>query len=584
MRLKRSADMEKGLNCELERNGALVGRKFMEFFLPSVMMAASISLSLIVDSIIVSNILGDDALAAVNLILPITLCYTAVSGMFGIGSASCISMLKGRMDEQAANKCLTLSCIAWAFVSLIGVLLGLFCTWQVAGFLSGESGLTQLVADYLRVYLLGSPFTFVTLIFPYIIKSDGQPRLSSTALVIANATNLVLDVVYMRGFGMGIEGAALATITGNAVGTGLYLIYVFSKGRSLRLSRLRRADLKLYGDMFRMSVSSIFGQALMFAKMWIFNMIVTETAGQAGLAAFSICSFCLSFVSMFIAGGAQTMMPMVSAFSGAKDYTAIRLTVRKSLKLILCCCIGVTLLFELFPDAIMAIYGVDGADTAAIGRTAVRLFSIAFTGIGFSFKYMYYAQSSGRSGFAMQICALEGFCIIVPVCYLLSRVLDSNGIWLSYTVNELLTAAFIVLSARRKVKRSGGQLHGLFMLREPEQPELELSVDVNDSAQAEQAAQAAAEHARANYPGAGDVKRLCAAALELARSAYSEAPASRGRGAADIIVRDGALYIKDMGRDYSLLKDKKPLERLRELCPGFETTQMIGMNYTSIAL
>ena len=143
--------MEKGLNCELERNGALVGRKFMEFFLPSVMMAASISLSLIVDSIIVSNILGDDALAAVNLILPITLCYTAVSGMFGIGSASCISMLKGRMDEQAANKCLTLSCIAWAFVSLIGVLLGLFCTWQVAGFLSGESGLTQLVADYLRV-------------------------------------------------------------------------------------------------------------------------------------------------------------------------------------------------------------------------------------------------------------------------------------------------------------------------------------------------------------------------------------------------------------------------------------------------
>lgn len=575
--------MDKGTNLQLDRSGVLVGRKFMEFFLPSVMMAASISLSLIVDSIIVSNILGDDALAAVNLILPITLCYTAVSGMFGIGSASCISMLKGRMDERGADKCLTLSCIAWALVSLIGVLLGLFCTWQVSAFLSGDSGLTELVADYLRVYLLGSPFTFVTLIFPYIIKADGQPRLSSLALVIANATNLCLDVVCMRGFGMGLEGAALATITGNAVGTALYLVYVFSKGRTLRLSKLRRADLRLYADMYRMSVSSIFGQALMFAKMWIFNMIVTAEAGQAGLAAFSICSFCLSFVSMFIAGGAQTMMPMVSAFNGAKDYNAIRLTVKKSLRLILSCCIAVTVLFELFPDAIMAIYGVDGEDTAAIGRVAVRLFSLAFTGIGFSFMYMYYAQSSGRSAFAMQICALEGFCIIVPVCFVLSKIWSSNGIWISYSVNEILTALFIVLRARHTVRRSEGKLCGLFMLRRPEPPELELSVDVDDAAQLRLAAETAAQHVRENYPGAGDVTELCLAALELARSAYAESPGRAKTAVADVIVRDGTLFIKDMGRDYALLRDKGPYERLRELCGGFESTQMIGMNYTGIA-
>ena len=575
--------MANGNDGKLDRNGLLVGRKFVEFFLPSVMMAASISLSLIVDSIIVSNILGDDALAAVNLILPITLCYTAVSGMFGIGSASCISMLKGRMDGRGADKCLTLSCIAWALVSLIGVLLGLFCTWQVSAFLSGDSGLTELVADYLRVYLLGSPFTFVTLIFPYIIKADGQPRLSSTALVIANVTNLCLDVVYMRGFGMGIEGAALATITGNAVGTALYLIYVFSKGRTLHFVKLLRADLRLYGDMFRMSVSSIFGQALMFAKMWIFNMIVTAEAGQAGLAAFSICSFCLSFVSMFIAGGAQTMMPMVSAFNGAKDYNAIRLTVKKSLRLILCCCIGVTLLFELFPDAIMAIYGVDGEDTAAIGRVAVRLFSLAFTGIGFSFMYMYYAQSSGRSAFAMQICALEGFCIIVPVCFVLSKVWGSNGIWITYSVNEILTALFIVLRARYTVRRSEGKLCGLFMLRRPEPPELELSVDVDDTAQLRLAAETAAQHVRENYPGAGDVTQLCLAALELSRSAYSELPGRAKAAMADVIVRDGMLFIKDMGRDYALLRDKGPFERLRELCGGVESTQMIGMNYTGIA-
>ena len=98
------------------RNAILVKKKFREFYLPTILMTASGSLSIIIDSIIVGNILGDNELAAVNLIMPLSLCFTALCGLFGIGSATCISLFKGRMDSENADKCLTLSTVSFRLV------------------------------------------------------------------------------------------------------------------------------------------------------------------------------------------------------------------------------------------------------------------------------------------------------------------------------------------------------------------------------------------------------------------------------------------------------------------------------------
>ena len=114
------------------RNGRLVNRKFTEFFFSSVLMAASISLSIIIDAAIVGNILGSSALGAINLIMPLTLCFSAISGMFGIGSATCISMFKVKMDSESANKSLTLSrCVSWDNSFTVKALYHLGFSWPL---------------------------------------------------------------------------------------------------------------------------------------------------------------------------------------------------------------------------------------------------------------------------------------------------------------------------------------------------------------------------------------------------------------------------------------------------------------------
>ena len=565
------------------RDGRLVGRKFTEFFFPSVLMAASASLSIVIDSIIVGNVLGKDELAAMNLILPLSLCFTAISGMFGIGSATCISMFKGKMDSENADKSLTLSFAAWLFFSIIAMTLSIFANNSVTMFLSGSSGLDDLVSQYLKVYLLGAPFTFATLIFPHIIKADGKPKLSSNTLIIANALNLCLDVVYMKFMNMGLAGGALAPVTGNLVGTLLYIIYIKSKSRTLRFAKIKKTDLKLYADMFKMGISSIFGQGLMFGKMWIFNMIIAGTVGQAGLTAFSICTSCLSFVSMFIAGAAQTMMPMVGAFNGADDNTAIGLTVKKALKIILVCCITVTLLFELFPNVIMGIYGIHSGETMEIGIKAIRLFSISLTGIGFSFIFMYYVQANRMPSFSMQICALEGFAIIVPLCLILSRLLGEDGVWISYTVNEILTALFIFLKSKYIIKKSNGKLYSLFMLKKNNENVLELSVDVFDEDEVKNTINTIENYVSEQYPSAVKVKEILENMFELSKTSYEKKGLKRGC-IMDIIIDNGKISLKDMGRDYRLINSAKYIEKLKQISKDYDNTLMIGMNYSSIGL
>ncbi len=561
------------------RNPVLVNKKFHEFFFPTILMSASASLSLIIDSIIVGNILGDSALAAVNLIMPMSLCFTAISAMFGIGSSTLISMLKGKMENEKANSCFTLSILAWVLCSVISVLVCLTASVSIAAFLSGDSGLRELVYNYLKIYLFGAPFTFATLIFPHIIKTDGLPRLSSNSLIVANVTNLALDIVFMSFLNLGIKGAALATVTGNAVGTLFYIIYIKSKSRTLHLVRVRRVDLKLYADMFKMSISSIFGQALMFAKMWIFNMIVASTAGQAGLTAFSICTSCLSFVSMFISGGAQTMIPMVGAFNGAEDQTAICYTVKKAFTLVIGCCVAITVLFELFPEMILSIYGVTGGEVLEIGRMAVRIFALSFVFTGFSFMFMYYLQAKKIPSFAMQICALDGFFFIVPLGILFAWFWGSNGIWLSYIANGVLVLLFILLKAGHTVKKSNGAIYSLFMLKRTESEAFELSVDVFSPEKIETAIQAIADRVQKEQ-----TEEILRHMFAQSVRAYREKTGLRKNNTVDIILSGNMLSFKDMGAHYALLEGATYTEEIKKLCKKYEYTLLIGMNYATVLL
>lgn len=443
-------------NQTATRNSTLLDSKYWEFFVPTILMAMTLTMSIVVDSIIVGNMLGADALAAVNLVMPLIMAYNTVAVCLGLGAATLISIAKGRRDPDYANSVFT---TVLFFLAVIGLLL-LACQVtfidQINQILTREPSLRPLVKSYVHVLMYGTPLIVIVPGLAYCLRVDGQVKLASTVLIVANLVNLALDLVYMGPLHMGIAGSSLATVSGYFIGALCLLPYVFSKTRTLHLvpGALTRMSelLSQLGTIVKTGFPAAMGSILITFKILSINHIVLAVADKSGMVAFSVCISCLSFVSMFISGAAQAMTPIVGVLYGEKDYTGVRFVVRRAFMTLMIASIAATVLLEIFPAQILELFGVRQATDMALGIPAIRIFSLSLIGTSTTFLSMYYYMTIGRTKLSTAIAVVQG-AAVVPIALVLSSVMDIFGVWIAFSLAEIVTIIMIVacyLSLTRK--------------------------------------------------------------------------------------------------------------------------------------
>ncbi len=264
-----------------KRNGALLTGTFWQYLGPSLLSTTSILLGSIVDGIIVGNLIGPDAMSAVNLTQPVVLVVQALFFLFGMGAATAISIARGRREEAQANALFTMGSLCLLAVSIAVAALGTVGIDGVVAVLCSNEALSGLVRSYASTIIVGAPFMLVVPGLVYVIRVDGMPRMSAAVLVVANVVNLVLDLVFIAVFGMGIAGAALATVVGYAAGGCIVLGYFVSKRRTLRFASLGEPR-KLLAPIIDGGVAPALNTCLLFAKILLLNRIVLAVAGQGG--------------------------------------------------------------------------------------------------------------------------------------------------------------------------------------------------------------------------------------------------------------------------------------------------------------
>lgn len=461
-----------------ERNGQLVRRVFKKYFLPTIMMSMALSMGVIIDGIIVGNALGSDALAAVNLVLPVTLGFSMIYALFGIGGSVLASIAQGQRENHRADVLFTLSILLMLAVSLVFLLAGSAYLDKLVQLLAGSSSLQTLVGAFLGILIYGAPLLIVVPGITYFVRSDGRPHLASAVLIIANVVNLILDLIFILGFNMDIRGAALATVVGYAAGLLVLGVYFLDQGRNLHFSLINLKDLKITAKIVVCGIPSAVGSGLLFVKILCINAIVLLTLGPSGMVTFSVCLSCLSLVSMFIGGAAQTMMPIVGTLYGEKDQAGVRFTVNRALQVVMASCIFLVVIFELFPGAVLYLFGIRDAAEFQLGIQAIRIFALSLIGTGFSFLMMYYFQIIQRSVFSTAIAVVQGVAVVVPGAFLLSSRWGSFGIWISFLIAEICTFLLIWGVTAVLSKRSGGSLEGIFLLETSKEAEPLLDVTI----------------------------------------------------------------------------------------------------------
>ena len=190
------------------RNAKILNKKFYEYIVPSILSGIAIALNEFVDSIIVANLLGSDAMNDVSMGMPIMTMYAMLYMLFGIGGSALYAQYMGKLERKEAGESLSVPLLTAGVISLAIFAAGVFGAATVAGMLSGSVAASQSFIQYVRILLISAPLIIILQTMLLYLPSAGSPKLGSVLNMLANGINLCMDIVYIRVFKMDVEGAA----------------------------------------------------------------------------------------------------------------------------------------------------------------------------------------------------------------------------------------------------------------------------------------------------------------------------------------------------------------------------------------
>lgn len=456
-----------------KRNFEITYGKYREFFLPTLLITASINITSVIDSIIIGNILGPEALAATVLCVPIMTIITCIEMILGFGGSTVATIAKAEHKFLKTKQVFTVSILS---LLIAGILIGIFGNFflvDIAHILSqGNQILAPLVHDYLTFVFFGTPLMLLSLGFSYFMRAEGKPNLATMVFIVANVVNVIMDIVLIKFANMGIIGGSLATFIGYCFGMILVIRYLISKDRITKFTRKMENIFKTLKSIIVLGLSPASGQVFMFLKILIINSLVLVIIGGSGAVAMATCFDVLLIVSILVAGVCETFSPIVAVLYAEKDNNAVKFVMKHSFKIAIAFTLLISLFIIILPNVIVQIYGITGSENIHTTISALRLFALSFVGLAITFIMLFYNQSIGQNKLSFLISICEGLLIIIPAAYILSSIMGIYGIWISFVIAEIITIIIILISVKVISLKSKGKYQGFLLLEKSEDFEI----------------------------------------------------------------------------------------------------------------
>ncbi|MEG2185066.1 MAG: MATE family efflux transporter, partial [Cloacibacillus sp.] len=454
-----------------EYNGDWINRRVWAFFIPGLIATISITLSMFLDILLVGRMVGPMEMGAVQMAMPVTMLFNMIYMLLGTGGEVLVASAKGERDPARANTIFTLTMAAALLTGAAVAVLGSLFAAQTAAFLDkGNAEMTPLVARYIRIMFLGAPIIIGVMSCTPFVKADAMPKLSAFVAVFSNIVNIVSKMIYMGPLKLGLDGAALGTVTGYAAGLALLSLCYLLNGekRVLRFVPLSAKDFKKVGDIFLTGLPSSLGQGLGALNALVSNAIVLSIAGSKGIVALTVASSCTIFISSFRYASPMAIVPLVGAMYGERDWWSMIQTAKRVLFICIAGTALCVLFFELFPKEVLLAFGVKDKAVMAMGVTALRFFSLNVLFTVMIHIIMTYYQTTGRKTVSIAISA--GTELADIACrYLCGMIFGLIGVWASPLLGSALLLISIYGYARWVEKKTAGaeiSYHGAFLLHE----------------------------------------------------------------------------------------------------------------------
>ena len=426
--------------------------------LPASIGILVMSLNILVDTIFVGNWIGSIAIAAINVVLPVSFFIAALGMAIGIGGSSIISRALGANDPNKALKTFGNQITITLLLTVSMVILGLVFVNELIPAFGGMRDIFEPAKIYYRIVLYGVPVLALCMMGNNVIRAEGKPKFAMIAMIIPSLGNLILDYLLINILDMGMEGAAWAT-TASYICCFFYVLWYFlSDNSELKIDISHFGlDWPILREMSALGFVTLARQAVVSLTYLLMNNILFELGGEASVTVYAIIGRMLMFALFPVLGVTQGFLPIAGYNYGAENFTRVR----ESIKLALLYACGVAILIFIvimaFPEAIVSVFT---QDEAVLRDTpwAMRWVFAAIPIIGIQLIGSAYYQAIGKATPALLLTLTRQGFFFIPLVLILPKFFGELGVWISFpiadTLSTVVTAYFLWRETRNLTSSS----------------------------------------------------------------------------------------------------------------------------------
>jgi putative MATE family efflux protein len=424
------------------------------------------SLNILVDSIFVGNWIGSIAIAAINVVLPVSFFIGALGMAIGIGGSSIVSRALGANNYKKAVATFGNQVTLTLLVTVGMAALGLYFVDDLIPAFGGKGAIFEPAKIYYTIVLYGIPFLGLCMMGNTVIRAEGKPKFAMIAMIIPSVGNLVMDYVFIYVFDWGMAGAAWATTIGYVLCFG-YVLYFFLSNNSELKPNWRSFVLRIpiVKEISLLGVVTLARQATTSVVYLLMNNILFSLGGEAMVAVYAIIGRMLMFALFPVFGVTQGFLPIAGFNYGAKKYERVRQVINTA---ILYASVLATVVFIglfVFPEEIANLFlsSKEGMsqlelDTNAFvlenTPSAMRWVFAATPIIALQLIGAAYFQAIGKALPALLLTlSRQGF-FFIPLILVLPNYLGELGVWISFPIADVLATLVTGYFLRREVRNT----------------------------------------------------------------------------------------------------------------------------------
>lgn len=431
-----------------------IGKLLIQQALPASVGILVMSLNILVDTIFVGNWIGPIAIAAINVVLPVSFFIAALGMAIGIGGSSIISRALGANEDSKALRTFGNQITLTLILSIGLVIPGLIFVDDLIPAFGGMGEIFDPAKIYYIIVLCGVPMLALAMMGNNVIRAEGKPRFAMIAMIIPSVVNLILDYILINKLNMGMEGAALAT-TASYFFCMAYIIWFFlSKNSELKISFSHfNMDFPILKEISALGVVTLARQAVVSVTYLLMNNILFDLGGEESITVYAIIARMLMFALFPVLGVTQGFLPIAGFNYGAENFSRVRKSINTAILYSFLMGLLIFAGIMIFAPDIVAIFTTEPSileQTPSAMRwvfAAIPIVTIQLIGAA-------YFQAIGKAmpAFLLTL-SRQGF-IFIPLVLILPKYYGELGVWISFPIADVLSTIITAYFLNREIRHT----------------------------------------------------------------------------------------------------------------------------------